>query len=77
MFLPEKVQVSVINAGGSADDAKLVVENANSIAYDGITTHEIATHIHKLLRYTNSDIAKNYAHYMTDHKPSKRSEDRD
>lgn len=80
MFQLEKVQVSVINAGGSADEAKLVVQNIDGLAYDGITTHEIASHVHRLLRHTNPDIAKNYAHYSRDLKRSQRSkrlEDRD
>jgi len=76
-FLPEKVQFSVLNAGGSVDDAKLVVQKIDGIAYDGITTDEIATQVRELLRNLNPDAARNYEKYYKDFKQVKRPDDTD
>ena len=77
IFQPEKIQFSVIYAGGSVDDAKLIAEKIDSIAYDGITTDEIARQVRKWLRNINPDAARNYEKYYRDFKQVERPDGKD
>lgn len=65
VFIPEKIVVSAIKSGAPPDVARIIAQDIERTAKEGITTQEIKTKTLQLLKSKNPEWERNWMVYDT------------
>ena len=65
VFIPEKIVVSAIKSGAPPDVARMIAQDIERTAKEGITTQEIKTKTLQLLKSKNPEWERNWMVYDT------------
>lgn len=65
LFIPEKIVVSAIKSGAPPDVARIIAEDIERTAKEGMTTQEIKTKTLQLLKSKNPEWERNWMVYDT------------
>ena len=63
VFIPEKIVVSAIKSGAPPDVARIIAQDIERTAKEGITTQEIKTKTLQLLKSENPEWERNWMVY--------------